>query len=90
MGFDYRTSTLLGKQILGEHKQNLVFTRIQEKGAVTPQEIESDFPVCPEVFSRDMGQKWPAEVLLKIITAITPTIVWPQAKQQEGNIATIQ
>ena len=30
---------------LGEHKQNLVHTRIQEKGAVVPQETESDLPV---------------------------------------------
>ena len=30
------------KQILGGHKQNLVHTRIQEKGAVTPQETDQD------------------------------------------------
>ena len=30
---------------LGEHKQNLVCTRTQEKGAVTPQETDPDFPV---------------------------------------------
>ena len=30
-GFDYRTSTGLAKQILGEHKQNLVFPRRQEQ-----------------------------------------------------------
>ena len=30
---------------LGEHKQNLVHTRIQEKGAVAPQETEPDFSV---------------------------------------------
>ena len=28
------------KDTLGEHKQNLVYTRIQEKGAVIPQEAE--------------------------------------------------
>ena len=44
MGFDYRTYTVLGKQTLGGHKQNLVCTRIQEKGAVTPQETDPDFP----------------------------------------------
>ena len=32
VGFDYRTSTGLGKQTLGGHKQNLVLTRSQEKG----------------------------------------------------------
>ena len=45
MGFDYRTSTGLGKQTLGGHRQNLVCTRTQEKGAVTPQETEPDLPV---------------------------------------------
>ena len=45
MGFDYRTYTGLGKQTLGGHKQNLVGTRIQEKGAVTPQETDPDLPV---------------------------------------------
>ena len=46
VGSDNRTSRGLGKQILGGHKQNLVHTRTQEKGAVTPQETELDFPVC--------------------------------------------
>ena len=45
MGFDYRTYTGLGKQTLGRHKQNLVHTRTQEKGAVTPQEMEPELPV---------------------------------------------
>ena len=45
MGFDYRTSTELGKQTLGGHKQNLLCTRTQEKGAVTPQETDPDLPV---------------------------------------------
>ena len=45
MGFDYRTYTGLGKQTLGGHKQNLVHTRTQEKGAVTPQETDPDLPV---------------------------------------------
>ena len=34
-----------GKQALGGHKQNLVCTRNQEKGAVTPQETDPDLPV---------------------------------------------
>ena len=42
MGFDYRTYTRLGKQTIGGHKQNLVSTRTQEKGAVTPQETDPD------------------------------------------------
>ena len=39
-----RTHTALGKQTLGGHKQNLVCTRTQEKGAVTPQETDPDLP----------------------------------------------
>ena len=30
--------------MLGGHKQNLVCTRTQEKGAVTPQETDADLP----------------------------------------------
>ena len=45
MGFDYRISSGLGKQTLGGHKQNLVHTWTQEKGAVTPQETEPELPV---------------------------------------------
>ena len=33
------------QQTLRGHKQNLVHTRTQEKGAVTPQETEPDLPV---------------------------------------------
>ena len=45
MGFDYRISTGLGKQTRGGHKQSLVHTRTQEKGAEASQETDSDFPV---------------------------------------------
>ena len=45
MGFDYRTCAGLEKQTLGGHKQNLVCTRTQEEGAVTPQETDLDLPV---------------------------------------------
>ena len=38
VGFDYRTSTGLEKQIPGVQKQSLVCTRTREKGVVTPQE----------------------------------------------------
>ena len=31
--------------MLGRHKQNLVCTRTQEKGAATPQMTEPDWPV---------------------------------------------
>ena len=56
---------------------------------------------CPGVSGEGVGQRWLAagaeglraavcaKVLLKevAITFITPTIVWPQAKQQGGNTA---
>ena len=45
MGFDYGTSTGLGKQTLEGHKQNLVCTRTQEEEALTPQETDPDLPV---------------------------------------------
>ena len=35
VGFDYRTSTELGKQTVGGHRQNFVCTRTQEKGGMT-------------------------------------------------------
>ena len=53
MGFDYRTYTLVGEKTLGGHKENLVHTRTQEKGAVTPQETDPNLPVSV--------QKSPAE-----------------------------
>ena len=45
VGFDYSTYTTLGKQTPGGHKQNLVCTMTQEKGALTPQETDPDLPV---------------------------------------------
>ena len=47
MEFDCRTSTGLGKtdSSLEGHKQNLVCTRTQGKGRVTPQETEPDLLV---------------------------------------------
>ena len=51
-----------GKQTLGGHKQNLVCTRTQEKGAVTPQETEPDLPVSvqesPAEAWVDSGLTW--------------------------------
>ena len=83
MGFDYRTSTGLGKQTHGGHKQNLVCTRTPEKGAVTPQETDPDSPVSdqgpPDVarVSRGLLQCWGHWHLLKevAIVFITSTIV---------------
>ena len=55
MGFDYRTSTRLEKQSLGGHKQNLVCTRTQEKGAVTPQESDPDLPLGVQESPAEVG-----------------------------------
>lgn len=55
--FDYRASIVLGKQTVGGHKLKLVCTRTQEKGTVTPNDIESDLPAGS---GRDIGQQWPA------------------------------
>ena len=37
-----------GYRLFGGHKQNLVYTRTQEKGAVTPQETDPYLPVSVE------------------------------------------
>ena len=55
MGFDYRTSTGLGKQTIGGHKQNLVHTRIQEKGAVMTKATDSDLPVSVQ---ESLAEAW--------------------------------
>ena len=62
MGSDYRTYTGLGKQTLGGHKQNLVCTRTQEKGAVIPQETEPDLPVSVQ---ESPGEAWVSGGLLQ-------------------------
>ena len=76
-------------------------TRTQEKGAVTSQETDPDFPVSVQESRGGVGWWWPAAGLgalsaavrawdlLKEVTIIfiTSTIIWPQVKQQGGNIA---
>ena len=92
MGFDYRTSTGLGKQTHGGHKQKPVHTRTQEKVAVTTQETDPDSPVSaqglPDMARVSCGllQCWGHWDLLKevAIVFITSTIVWSQVKQQGG------
>ena len=91
-----------GKQTLGGHRQNLVYTRTQKKGAVTTKETDSDLPMSvPGVSGRGVGQWWPAaglgvlsaavcawDLLKEVaIILITSTIVWPQVQQQRGNTA---
>ena len=62
MGFDYRTSIGLVKQSFEGYKQNIVCTRTQEKGAVTPEETEPDLPVsvreAPAEAWVDSGLSW--------------------------------
>ena len=62
VGFDYRTSTGLGKWTLGGHKQNLVCTRSQEKGVVAPQETEPDLPVSVQ---ESLAEAWVNSGLLQ-------------------------
>ena len=58
---DYRTYTGLGKQTLERHKQNLVYTRTQVKGAMTPQETDSDLSVS---IQEPLMEAWVGSVLL--------------------------
>ena len=56
------TSPGLGKQTLGGHKQNLVCTRTQEKGALTSQETDPDLPVSVQ---ESLAEAWVGGGLLK-------------------------
>ena len=88
----------LRKQTLGGHKQNLVLTRTQEKGAMTPKKTDPDLPVSVQESS---AEAWVSSGLLQVrgiqcisacmgllknvaIIFITWTIVWPQVKNREG------
>ena len=62
MGFDYRTYMGLGKQTFGGHKQNLVSTRTQEKGAVTTQETDPDLPMSVQ---ESLAEAWVSGGLLQ-------------------------
>ena len=53
-----RTYTGLRKQTPGGHKQKLMHTRTQEKGAVTPQETDPDLPMS--VQESPVGWWWSA------------------------------
>ena len=57
-----RTYTGLAKQTLGGHKQNLVCIRTQKKGAVTPQETDSDLPVSVQ---ESPAEAWVSSGLLQ-------------------------
>ena len=43
------------KQTLGGHKHNLVCTRTQEKGAMTPQETDPDLPASVQESPSETG-----------------------------------
>ena len=87
----------MGEQTLGGHKQNLVCTRTQEKGAATPQETDPDLLMSVQE-GGGVGQQWPAagaralgatdlgmaKGLLEEI-AINPTIEPPELTQDWGN-----
>ena len=51
-----------GNKTLGGHKQNLVCTRTQEKGALTPQETDPDLPVSVQ---ESLAEAWVGGVLLQ-------------------------
>ena len=52
----------LGKQTLGGHKQNLMHTSTQEKGAVTPQETDPDLPLSVQ---ESLAEVWVSSSLLQ-------------------------
>ena len=51
-----------GNRTLGGHKQNLVCTRTQEKGAVPPQETDPDFPMSVQ---ESPAEEWVSHGLLQ-------------------------
>ena len=50
------------RQTLGGHKQNLVQTRTQKKGTVTPQETDPDLPVS---VLKSLAEAWVSSGLLQ-------------------------
>ena len=72
MGLENRTSTGLREtETVGGHKQNLVHTRTQGKGAATPQEMEQDLPVSVlRVSGRGVGQQCFAVVIGAVAAAV--------------------
>ena len=82
MGFDYRISGGTGgnrDSTLGGHKQNLVHTKTQRKGAVTPQGVEPKLPASSvggspvEVwFSRGSSQGWGQQKSGKVPLGVKP------------------
>ena len=94
VGFDYRTYKGQGKQTLGGHKQNLVHTRTQEKGAVTPEETDPDLPVSVQ---NSLAEAWvdsglwqgqghwiQLDLLKEVLYFHYPTIAWFRSNNREG------
>ena len=66
-----RAYTGPGKQTLGGHsKQSLVGTRAQEKGALTPQETDPDFPGSAQGSLGGVGRRGPAAGLGALRAAV--------------------
>ena len=91
---DYR-HIYLSIYTLGGHKQNLMCTRTQEKGAVTPQETDPDLPVSVRESLAEMWvggsllQGWGTECSSACVGPFEgghhslhylKAIVWPQVK----------
>ena len=83
------------KQTLGGHKEKLVCTRTQQKGAVTPQETDPDLPrslqqrcgsvvACCRVGGTECSGTCMGLLKEVAIIFITSTIVWPQVNNREG------
>ena len=69
----------LGKQTLGGHKQNLVCTRTQEKGAVTPQETDPDLAVSVQEPPAEAGVSSGLAAGLEALSAAVPA--WDLLKE---------
>ena len=90
-----RTYIGLGKQILGGHKQNLMHTRIQEKGAETPQETDPDLLMsvqeaevwvgCGLGRGSECSKYMPFQGGRHYLHCLHYS--WPQVKQQGGSTA---
>ena len=52
----------MGKQSLGWHKQNLLCTKTQEKGAVTPEETDLDLTMSVQ---ESLAEVWVGSGLLQ-------------------------
>ena len=77
-GIEYRTHTGLGKQTLGGHKQNLVCTRTQQKGATTPQETDPDVPASVQ---ESLAEAWVGGGLLQLWALCVTMCAWDLLKE---------